>query len=726
MKSRFFPLFAAPSVVKNKKTVFYTINEKVIVEAPGSLIHKLIELCDGSRSVSEVVDLLESEWDKNSVHELIKELCRRSVLVDRCHISDAVWRAVENPTHYPTLITDNDVAKLVKKASERHRQNPSDKMYKVQSGSLGELLNRRRSIRSFSDKSVPTEYIFNLVWSTYGEIGGDRRTVPSAGALYPLSIHLALLRQTGDFQPAVYQVYFGSPRSVGLNLVSEDIDCFVRSFADPLTLKNAHGVIVVSGSFHESGTKYGNRSMLYVPLEAGHSAQNALLAAVEHDIAAVEIGGFVEELLAETIKLPKGYRPLTSIVFGKEGKSAQTETSGKKPEVDWVLPFSRKYKPPFAIALARVSPKLNNDWSYGRARSPELAHIKAVAEAKEWAACGCVPQNLVRARFQDLANAIDPRTIIRFHPSQYRLKGFPFERFDEKRVYEWVEGRDEVTGEIKYIFADLVYFPYFPPTPPYAYANSSGVAAHPDRQKAVETSSLELVERDAFMIAYLTRIHFPTVRMHTLPGYIKKRIQALRKAGFRVRIKDHSIDLAPVVSVFVQHESYGYTSCSSCSNFDIECAVDHALMETEASVLARLQNGPAEFLHPRDVHTPAHHGALYQQRRYFRRADFMMQSHKTVAFDEIGQKVARSWLAFFDRLREKGWRLYTIPLHLSSEYGGNGNLHIIRSIIPGMVPMTFGFRQEPAGMERIYTVAQEFGNKALSYRQLTKFPHPFA
>jgi len=29
-------------------------------------------------------------------------------------------------------------------------------------------------------------------------------------------------------------------------------------------------------------------------------------------------------------------------------------------------------------------------------------------------------------------------------------------------------------------------------------------------------------------------------------------------------------------------------------------------------------------------------------------------------------------------------------------------------------------------MERIYVVAKEFGGKELSYRDLTKFPHPFA
>lgn len=365
-------------------------------------------------------------------------------------------------------------------------------------------------------------------------------------------------------------------------------------------------------------------------------------------------------------------------------------------------------------------------WSHGRDASPVLAYTKAVAEAKEWAACGCVPDTLIQARLADLETAVDPRSIIKFHPAQYRLKGFPFKDFDEKVEYMWTEGYDEETGSVVHILADLVYFPYFPKTPYYAYANSSGVAAHPDRQEAIKTSVLELVERDSFMIAYLTQLAFPSVHEQTLPQSIRKRIRELRKIGFRVWIKDHSLDLAPVVCVLAQSEKFAYTPCASCASFNIEYAVDHALMEVEALVLTRLQKGPPKHIKPHEVVWPLDHGKLYGQRQYFHRADFLIRDRNRIAFQDIGSGLASSWQELLDRFAAKGWRLITIPLYLSDKYGGNGDLHIIRSIVPGMVPMTFGYRQEPAGMKRIYTIAKEFGNKQLSYRKLTKFPHPFA
>jgi ribosomal protein S12 methylthiotransferase accessory factor len=289
--------------------------------------------------------------------------------------------------------------------------------------------------------------------------------------------------------------------------------------------------------------------------------------------------------------------------------------------------------------------------------------------------------------------------------------------------YEWVEGTDEITGVRKKIFADLVYFPYFPDTPPYVFANSSGVAAHPELQKAIESSALELIERDSFMIAYLTGLDFPSIEIHSLPEHLKRRIIALQREGFVVTIKNHTLDWAPVVTIFAQNENLAYTNCASCSRFDIEAAIDHALMEVEASVLARLQNGPATTLVPTEVYAPLDHGALYEQKQYFRKADFMLQGD-TLKLGECSGEV-NSWNDLTDKLFREGMSLITIPLSLSEQYGGSDDLSIVRSIIPGLIPMTFGYRSEPGGMKRLYDVAKFRGRK-LTYGNIRKFPHPFA
>ncbi len=725
MKRIFLPLFTASSAIQGQKTVFHTLDQKIVVEAPRKLLQQIAILCDGSRPSGEVAHSLEKEWDGTAVRELIQALHRKNILVDARQIGEETWRVMANPSRFPSRATDADAVQLARKASERHRRNPSESVYSVEPSPLGSLLSQRRSTRSFSGELVAFQDVVNMLWSAYGELrpkedGRSRRTVPSAGALYPLLVHVTLFQPTGDLQPAIYGVYLGRSESVGFRLVSQDLSRFARAFLDPLMLEKAHGVVVISGSIRVGSEKYGNRGMLYVPLEAGHAAQNVHLSAIERGVATVEIGGFLDAPLAVSIDLARNFHPLIAVVFGKGGTPAQDPG----PKIQWAIPLNGRYRPGFTIASTRLSEK--RSWSHGRDGSPSLARVKAVSEANEWAACGCVPKTLVQARFADLNPAVDPRDVILFRPEQYRLKWFPFKPLDEKAEYEWTEGYDEETGSATHILADLVYFPYFPKTPYYAYANSSGVAAHPDRQKAVQTSTLELIERDSFMVAYLTRIERPTVLERTLPQNIRQRVRELRKAGFRVWIKDHALDLAPVACVLAQSEELGCTTCASCASFDLEHAVDHALMEVEAFVLARLQKATTRRLKPTDVGMPLDHGELYDQRRYFRRADFLTRSRSKVAFRDIGSGVARSWRELLDRFAAKGWRLFTVPLRVSEEYGGNSDLHIVRSIVPGMVPMTFGYRQEPAGAPRIYTVGREFGNRELSYRTLTKFPHPFA
>ena len=724
----FLPIFIFPSITLGHKTTFYTNEEKVIVEAPRKLMQQLIASCDGTRTKEEIIQYLEKEWDREETNKLIKALHQKKILIDARRIGEKTWENMKNPSRFPNHITDIDVARLTQEAGKRHCSNPTKTAYQISANSFSSLLKRRQSTRSFSGDPVAFQSIVNMLWNGYGRLNLQennrwRKTVPSAGALYPLTIHIALFKETDDLQPGIYSVYLGSPESIGFNLTSIDTLQFSRAFLGHLMFGKAHGIIVISGSFRIAGKKYGNRNMPYVLLEAGHVAQNINVTAIEHDVATVEIGGFVDNLLASAINLSKHYHPLITIAFGEKMEESENKDSNKKTEVQWATFADERYCPPFTIVSARVSKEIG--WSNGRDASPIMAYTKAVAEAKEWAACGCIPDNLISTQFSDLKTAIDPRSIIKFHPAQYRLKRFPFKKFDEKTEYAWTEGYNEKTGSVAHILADLVYFPYFPKTPYYAYANSSGVAAHPDRQKAVEISTLELVERDSFMIAYFTQLEFPTVQERTLPKLIRKRIRELNKIGFQVWIKDHSLDLTPVVCVSAQSEKLTYTPCASCASFDTEHAVNHALMEVEALILARLQEKPTP-IKPSEIMWPLDHAKLYGQKHYFRRANFMISGQDRISFQDIGKNTAQSWQELVNRFTIKGWQHFTIPLYLSKKYGGNNDLHIIRSIVPGMIPMTFGYRQEPAGMKRIYKIVEEIGNKSISYRDLTKFPHPFA
>ena len=59
--------------------------------------------------------------------------------------------------------------------------------------SIEECMERRRSVRSYKDKELSLQQISNILWAAQG-ITEDRyefRTVPSAGATYPLEVFIA-------------------------------------------------------------------------------------------------------------------------------------------------------------------------------------------------------------------------------------------------------------------------------------------------------------------------------------------------------------------------------------------------------------------------------------------------------------------------------------------------------------------------------------------------------
>jgi SagB-type dehydrogenase family enzyme len=74
-------------------------------------------------------------------------------------------------------------------------------------------------------------------------------------------------------------------------------------------VKDAPLTVVIAGVFARTLKKYGTRGRRYVHLEAGHVAQNVLLQAVALGLAAVPIGAFDGQRLAQTLSLPGEHAP---------------------------------------------------------------------------------------------------------------------------------------------------------------------------------------------------------------------------------------------------------------------------------------------------------------------------------------------------------------------------------------------------------------------------------
>ena len=179
--------------------------------------------------------------------------------------------------------------------------------------SLEETLARRESVRHFSKKALTEEEVSQLLWAGQGVTrswGG--RTAPSAGALYPLELYIALPDGLFHYFPKDHKLILHSERNV-LKFLS-------NAALGQGCIRDAAAVIVITAVYERIEGKYGSRGERYVKIEAGHAAQNILLQAVSLGLGAVPVGAFYDERVKEILNLPPDHEPLYLIPVGYESK----------------------------------------------------------------------------------------------------------------------------------------------------------------------------------------------------------------------------------------------------------------------------------------------------------------------------------------------------------------------------------------------------------------------
>jgi len=170
---------------------------------------------------------------------------------------------------------------------------------------LDEVVAARRSRRHYHPRPVALEELSATLQTGYGVTGkgpGDvqLRSVPSGGALYPLDAYVAALAVTGLEQ----RLYRFDPLRDCLEILRP----VARSQLEPLTpypelVANASAVVFLTATFWRSRFKYGQRGYRFALLEAGHVAQNVLLAATALGLASVPLGGFFDRQVNDLLEV---------------------------------------------------------------------------------------------------------------------------------------------------------------------------------------------------------------------------------------------------------------------------------------------------------------------------------------------------------------------------------------------------------------------------------------
>ncbi len=159
------------------------------------------------------------------------------------------------------------------------------------------VMARRRSVREFGGPPLTLDELAVLTWAGAGvtavQGGYALRTAPSAGALYPVETYVVVHRVEGLAQGAYH--YAVLERALE-RLRAGDLRAAARDAAlDQDVAGSADVLFLWSAVWRRSTWKYGQRAYRYVPLDAGHIAQNVALAAVALGLGSCQIAAFYDD-----------------------------------------------------------------------------------------------------------------------------------------------------------------------------------------------------------------------------------------------------------------------------------------------------------------------------------------------------------------------------------------------------------------------------------------------
>jgi SagB-type dehydrogenase family enzyme len=175
--------------------------------------------------------------------------------------------------------------------------------------SLKQALVKRRSIRSFRSRSLLDRELLALLFAAQG-ITSEKglRAAPSAGATYPLEIHVVTRKGVLQYTPETHSVTALSSenRMAALSDAALGQRCVAEAAAN----------FVFGGVLERTAQRYGERAVRYVDIEAGCAAQNLMLMATSLGLGSVMVGAHDDQKVGQIAEFPSNCSPIVMAAVG--------------------------------------------------------------------------------------------------------------------------------------------------------------------------------------------------------------------------------------------------------------------------------------------------------------------------------------------------------------------------------------------------------------------------
>jgi SagB-type dehydrogenase family enzyme len=190
---------------------------------------------------------------------------------------------------------------------------------KIKDGLLKDIQNRK-SHREFISKRLNKNQVSLILWAAAGKkidaISSASRTVPSAGATYPIEIYLLVGKDAiSGIEEGLYY-YLVDEHSLRQILEADKREQLISACLGQDYIKRAPVSLILAVDYRRTTSRYGNRGIRYAHMDVGHACQNIYLMVTHLGLGTVEIGAFFDEDVKKVLNLDKNIQPLAVMPIG--------------------------------------------------------------------------------------------------------------------------------------------------------------------------------------------------------------------------------------------------------------------------------------------------------------------------------------------------------------------------------------------------------------------------
>lgn len=348
----------------------------------------------------------------------------------------------------------------------------------------------------------------------------------------------------------------------------------------------------------------------------------------------------------------------------------------------------------------------------------DFAKVKSLGEYIERYCLENPPKKLKKASYLEISEkAVDPVKFVNFRDEDmvFRRKEY-IEKLRTHRL-SWVTGEDLATNKKVFIPAQLVFLKSGIGEPLIRPRISTGAAAHEDYNKAVLNGILECIERDSYMLRYLSKDSVPRVE---LDGKLKELEEYFDRYGLELKLFDITTDLNIPSFMCMNIDRTGVGPAVSVglkSGLVPREAARGAIIESQQVRqwirYSYVQDAMPEISRRSEIDSIKKRGYFWYGLDKISKLDFLFDG--TITKIKEARSLVNSFNKLIRHLSDKGLDVYAVDI--TTKEIMEAGFYVVKAVIPQLHPLYLEENCPCLYSDRL--------NRNLNGRDLNLFPHPF-